>query len=203
MDQKTLETIQKVCKKISKRFKFSIYDEDDIYQECFIICLKLLEKWDGERPLENFLNNSASNKIRSLILAKAGSNSEYLKERRNKIENSMNINNVPDMEIPHYQLDEDEMDNRIIFELIESDLPIHLRKDYLKMKTGQYLPPHKKENLIESIREIYVESLLDKAFTDNIDKYEVYYTIPFKSGILGFTDEGLIVEYAEKEGPLD
>ncbi len=50
-----LETIDRVCKRLSHKFKFGYHSPEDMKQEATIIALEKLHKWDGVRPLENFL----------------------------------------------------------------------------------------------------------------------------------------------------
>jgi hypothetical protein len=54
-EQETLAIIDKVIDRIKKKHVFSYFDLDDIKQEGRIIAIKALEKYDGIRPLENFM----------------------------------------------------------------------------------------------------------------------------------------------------
>lgn len=56
-----LGTIEKVCKNLSHKFKFGSYTAQDMQQEGTIIAIKSLDKWDGVRPLENFLYSCVHN----------------------------------------------------------------------------------------------------------------------------------------------
>lgn len=186
--------MEKVCNKVSKRFKFSCYDVDDIYQEAYLICYDLLDKWDG-RKLENFLTNAASNNLRTFIKKKIGSFNEKIKESKQKIDAPSPIYGFSTDDLPAYWLDQEgEMDEKLLFEKIEDCLPLELRKNYLKLKAGGKLPYHKKEEILAYIRESFVQSVLPRAETvyGNIEG------IPFSSGILGSDEYGYLVKYTEK-----
>jgi hypothetical protein len=57
MNEEHLKVLLKVAKKLSKK-PFSYYTEEDLEQEALIIGLSIYKKWDGVRPLENFLSVS-------------------------------------------------------------------------------------------------------------------------------------------------
>ena len=73
--QETMEIVDNVCRAISKNFAFDHFEPDDIYQEAFIICMEILDKYDGDRPLENFLRVSLKNRLRNF----RRDNSKYYK----------------------------------------------------------------------------------------------------------------------------
>lgn len=47
--------MKKVAKAASYKFQFGYFRPEDIEQEAYILCIQALEKYDGVRPLENFL----------------------------------------------------------------------------------------------------------------------------------------------------
>ena len=145
--------IQKVCKKVSNRFTFDIYDAKDIEQEAFIICMSILNKWNGSN-LENWLTVSVSNRLRNLIKKNGSfSNNKFIQEEKERISNASNINEIPTSELPIYELNIDEIDNKILIDRIEENLTSEQRKDYLKLKTGK-LSKHKKDILLDELKDI-------------------------------------------------
>lgn len=188
-----MKIIDKVCRKLSNRFTFSVYDSDDIYQEAYLICYDLLDKWDG-RNLENFLTNAASNNIRTLINSKVGSSNERLKESRQKIDGPANVYDIPIDELPSYCMNDD-LHEKMLFESIENDLPIEYRKNYLRLKSGSQIQHHKKEEIFSYIREKFVQSVLPRAETVY---HQIEQGIIFSSGILAADEYGYIVNYTEK-----
>jgi len=60
-EQDVLTVIDKVCTRLAYKFKFGSHSVEDIKQEGAIIALESLSKWDGKRPLENFLYTCVHN----------------------------------------------------------------------------------------------------------------------------------------------
>jgi hypothetical protein len=56
-EQEVLDTIESVAKRLAPKFKFGYHDIEDIKQEAFICAAEKLDndKYDGKRPLENWL----------------------------------------------------------------------------------------------------------------------------------------------------
>lgn len=114
------------------------YDLEDIKQEAFIICASALDRWDGERPLENFLAFNLSNRLKSFVRDKLKLQGSLAKA--NKL-----VNEAIEIESVNWDTEKSliEADN-VIEEVLENDfyttldkyIPISLRKDYLKMKAG-------------------------------------------------------------------
>src|SRR6185369_6692752 len=52
-----------VANKLAKKFKFGYRDEDDMKQEAMILAINGLEKYDGKRPLANFLYIHIRNRL--------------------------------------------------------------------------------------------------------------------------------------------
>lgn len=69
-EEQVVEAIQKVAKRLAYKYRFGYHTVQDIEQEAFILVLKpdtqgktLLEKYDGKRPLENFLWTHLRNRL--------------------------------------------------------------------------------------------------------------------------------------------
>ena len=45
-EQLIVDTIKTVARKLSKKFRFGFYTEEDIEQEIAVLCLKSLDKYD-------------------------------------------------------------------------------------------------------------------------------------------------------------
>lgn len=61
-----IKVIEKVINRTCSKYTFGYYERDDIKQEAFIIAINALEKYDGVRPLENFLQVDLGNKLKNL-----------------------------------------------------------------------------------------------------------------------------------------
>ena len=66
-EQQVVDQIDIVCNRISPRYTFYGYTVDDIKQESFIICMEALNRYDGIRPLENFLSVNLSNRLKNFV----------------------------------------------------------------------------------------------------------------------------------------
>lgn len=142
-----------MCKKIAHRFTFDIYTVSDIEQEAFVIALEIIDKWDG-RNLEHWLTVSLSNRLRNLIKKEGHySDNKWIQSRKEGIMYASDIDEIPDNHLPFYEVEYD-LDSKHIFEIVEENLPIEMRRNYLKMKSGEYLERHKAEAVLEKIREI-------------------------------------------------
>lgn len=60
-----VETIRSVARKLSKKYRFGFYNEEDIEQEAFLLIVEkeILQKYDFSKPLENFLAVVLKNRL--------------------------------------------------------------------------------------------------------------------------------------------
>lgn len=54
-ETEVMDTIDKILKGLSVKFKFGYFDADDLYQEGWLFAMKAMETYDDKLPLENFL----------------------------------------------------------------------------------------------------------------------------------------------------
>lgn len=152
-EKETLDKINLVISKISPKYTFSGYDIDDIKQEAFIICMDALERYDEQRPLENFLSVHLSNRLKNFIR-----DNFYVKndEEKKKV-----LMPVP---ITHDQVVYDIIDSpdlTIMLEelkdTIDSKIPASMRMDYLKILNNVYVPKSRKEEILSFIKDLLNE----------------------------------------------
>lgn len=62
-DEEFVSVWNKISKKLSYKFKFGYHDIEDMKQQAAIFALEGLEKYDGVRPLENFLWTHVRNRL--------------------------------------------------------------------------------------------------------------------------------------------
>lgn len=62
-EQELLDTIEIISKKLAYKFKFGYHDIEDMKQQISIFALEGIEKYDYERPLENFLWTHVRNRL--------------------------------------------------------------------------------------------------------------------------------------------
>lgn len=141
--EKTLQIIIKVCDRSKNKFKIDGMSGDDIFQESFLICVKALEKYDGIRPLENFLAFVLANGIKNI----------YRRVNNNKID-CVPIDTVPE----EYLCVEDKVGIQDIISIINEKLSVNVRHDYIKYIHGVFIPHIRRIKLIEEIRRHVDES---------------------------------------------
>ena len=66
-EEETVEIIQRVVDRTAPKYTFYGYTVADMKQEAFIICMDALPRYDGERPLENFLAVHLSNRMKNFV----------------------------------------------------------------------------------------------------------------------------------------
>lgn len=149
VDQETLKIIQKVSDKIAKKYIFLNHDLEDIKQECFILCLQAIPRYNGSIPLEHFLLCHLSNRLKNLKRDRANS-------RHYKILYTAPIDSVP-QEDPCFLLENEEDDlaaERELRSKIDQNLPAEYRKDYLALISGNDIPIGRKTKIRSIIRNI-------------------------------------------------
>lgn len=177
INPKHISLLYKVCRKLASKYTFGYYDADDITQEAFIIGMKLLQKYNRKKgmSLESFLYMSINNRLKDFkrdnyarIFHKCSycnneenpdTPCEYCQRRNWRIEVRKNlmkpidIDNVSTDDEPNIAFQPDFVQDVEIAELmtiIDKELPIALRADYLRMLDGITIAKTKRE-LIESI----------------------------------------------------
>jgi len=63
VDDQTMAVINKVAKRLAKKFTFGYYDVEDIEQQARLIGLEGLASYDNKRPLENYLQVHIKNRL--------------------------------------------------------------------------------------------------------------------------------------------
>ena len=163
-EEEVLQTIKRVSRRYAKKFTFGYYGEEDIMQEAFMISLEAMEKYDGLRPLENFLAVHIRNRlivfVRDNYYRKESSMTDkgkQINETKRMIMDTMDIDLV-DMDRETRLLaffdPEHEIDVRELVNLIDGEIDVDMREDYLKYLDGGKMSKTRKENLINHIQDI-------------------------------------------------
>lgn len=153
-EQETMNVILTVINRIAPRYTFNGYEVDDIKQEAFIICVDALNRYDNCRPLENFLSVNLSNRLKNFVRDNFG-NAKDLEKK--KILAPMSFFHDANCNSQYYEIDLENLDKKQLMELVENNLPINMREDFLKLINGVNLVSTKREALIRKIREIVNE----------------------------------------------
>tara|TARA_Y100000004_G_scaffold192093_1_gene252037 strand:- start:147 stop:671 length:525 start_codon:yes stop_codon:yes gene_type:complete len=156
-EQQVIDQIEVVINRIAPRYTFYGYTIDDIKQESFIICLEALNRYDGIRPLENFLSVNLSNRLKTFVRDNffTGTSNEDRKK----------VFQPAQLEYEDKILDEqnkfgnsyDKMDLQDMVKLVDQYIPASIRMDYLKMTNDIYVAKQRREEIIETIKELLKE----------------------------------------------
>jgi len=132
------------------------YERADMEQEGFIICWKAYKtKWDGVRPLENFLVIHLSRRFKNLVRDITKAQGSYIEAAKNLM-SPISLDSVNwDNESICYE--DDIYENIRIQECkdkINSSIPPYLKKDFLKMLDGVKISKTKSDKIKEIMYEI-------------------------------------------------
>ena len=156
-EQQVTDTITLVCDRIAPKYAFYGYDASDIKQEAFIICAEALNRYDGIRPLENFLSINLSNRLKTFVRDNLFISSSH--EGRKRVSQPAQLdyeNSLVDYN-ESYANSYDKLDMMEKVALIDEYIPANIRMDYLKVVNEVPISKQRREEVIEIIREILKE----------------------------------------------
>ena len=156
-EQQVIDQIDIVCNRIAPRYTFYGYTVDDIKQESFIICMEALNRYDGIRPLENFLSVNLSNRLKNFVR-----DNHFL---GNENTDRQKVYQPAQLDYEDYIVDEenkfsityDHIQKEEIVDAINKYLPANMRMDYLKMINDVYITKQRREEITAMIVDILQE----------------------------------------------
>jgi DNA-directed RNA polymerase specialized sigma24 family protein len=192
-EEEVVATMQKVAKAASYKFQFGYYKPDDIEQEAYILCIEALEKYDGVRPLENFLRVHVKRRLCNLKRDKYERRKPcfscplkaYIKDKdlctayeskddcklyvnwlarnssKKNLMNPVSWDNTDDVDESEMHYDTDILDDLAVQELLQlldTNIPSEVRKDWIKIKNGIKIPKHRRAKVKEEIALILKEN---------------------------------------------
>jgi DNA-directed RNA polymerase specialized sigma subunit len=153
-EQEVTAIIQKVCERSAPKYTFYGYDSRDMIQEANIICIEALERYDEERPLENFLAANLSNRLKNFVrdnhFVACSDDNRAKVYKPAQLDNDNTIEHWIDVKL--YWLDE--IDRKSLLKIIDKELPASMRLDYLKMQNDVYIAKSRREEIIKKTQEI-------------------------------------------------
>lgn len=155
MNDEQFRIIQEIAKKISPRYVFGSYEKDDIEQEAIMMGLDGLKRYDGIRPLENFLYTHINNRLKNFkrdnyYRVTTGSAEKVQQAKKDLFGASAAID-----PIIYFEEDISEViDLKESIEKINEKLPSKYRADYLKMANGAKVPKKRKAEILSLIKQI-------------------------------------------------
>jgi len=164
-EQEVLAVIEKIANRYCHKFKFGYFTAEDIKQEAFIIAVDALDRYDETRPLENFLSSHVKNRLinfkRDNYCRQQKEDADIKWELRNNAKKflmePLDISNIRDEQEKNMRNENDFIEDiftREMFDLIDSELPVDLRSDYLRIKDGVYVPKPRRQQIYDEISKI-------------------------------------------------
>jgi len=153
-EKQVMDQIHAVVNRIAPKYTFQGYEIDDIKQEAFLICMDALDRYDPQRPLENFLSVHLSNRLKNFIR-----DNYYVKdvdENKKKILRAGSISETPN--IVELVSGADDIEINEVKKIIDKKLDPSYRADYLKIINGIYVNKKRRELIIENIMSILKDS---------------------------------------------
>jgi DNA-directed RNA polymerase specialized sigma24 family protein len=168
MDEKTLKIIKRVCHRLAEKFTFGFYDPEDIEQEAFIMALAALPRFNPEIScLETFLHVDVCNKLKTFkrdhfqrtdftcsYCGRQDPTCEHCQRRewrhaaKKHLMEPIDIDHVNGDTERNMYINTDflaDIELSEIISLINMNLDIALREDYLKMLEGITIPKVKRQ----------------------------------------------------------
>jgi DNA-directed RNA polymerase specialized sigma24 family protein len=156
-EQEVVDQINKVCDRIAPKYTFYGYTTNDIKQESFMICMEALNRYDENRPLENFLSVNLSNRLKNFVR-----DHHFVK---NDNGDRVKVLQPAQLDYEHTIVDEegkfstsyDDLEIKTMVELINEHLPASIRMDYLRMINDVYITKQRRDEVLEIIEGILKE----------------------------------------------
>ena len=177
--------VEKISSTLCKKFRFGYLVEEDIKQECYILAIAALEKYNGKHPLENYLRVCIKKRLCTFKrdnyqrLYEKKCSCKFCKDKSESHDYKMNcsryknwyennqrkkniispiglqqVNNTNADKLVREDNVEKLVDDGEIFEIIDRKLPVQMRSDYLKMKSGSKISKSREDEILCKIREI-------------------------------------------------
>jgi DNA-directed RNA polymerase specialized sigma24 family protein len=156
-EQEVIDQITKVCNRIAPKYTFYGYTANDIKQESFMICMEALNRYDQNRPLENFLSVNLSNRLKNFVR-----DHHFVK---NDHGDRVKVLQPAQLDYEHTIVDEkgkfstsyDDLEIKTMVALINEHLPASIRMDYLRMINDVYITKQRRDEVLEIIEGILKE----------------------------------------------
>lgn len=150
-----LETITRVANRLARKYVFGYFAREDIEQEAILMGYDALKRYDGVRPLENFVYTHINNRLKTFkrdnyFRLNAGT-AEAIQQAKKNIMDPISIDKVN----PYKEPANTEYKEARCY--IDDFLPACIRKDYLRMCAGVKISKPIKARVL-----IVLKDLMDK-----------------------------------------
>lgn len=155
-EEQVVMTITRVSSRLANKYTFPNFEEDDISQEAFIIGMEALDRYDGVRPLENFLSVHIKNRLKNFkrdhYYRPDEGKAEEIQQGKKKLLEAGSIDEMRSFICSKES--SNSLEERELVDYIDLHLSANMRGDYLRFKNDQTLTKTKKANLLDELRQI-------------------------------------------------
>ena len=186
-EQEVIDIIDNIANRLCYKFKFGYHTADDMKQEARVFAWQGLEKYDGERPLENFLWTHVRNRLYNFKrnnysrLEKPCDTCEFFinkqcakydkQEHCSLYKGWLDRNNAKKSLMHSVSVEYDQKQEesnsfstlftREIMELIDVELHVSYREDWIRFINNLKLGKNRKKILIAAIFDVLKENNID------------------------------------------
>ena len=152
--------IIRIAESVGPKYSFGYYDEDDMIHECIFLGYAALEKFEvGKGELENFVRVYMSNRVKNFKRKHYYRLDTKHADVKMNLMNPIDISQVDDEEESSMQVSNNITSSiacREIFELIDRELPVEYRQDYLRIKDGmeKTVPIKRRKEIMNMLKDI-------------------------------------------------
>jgi len=152
-EREVIKEISAVIDRIAHKYTFYGYEIDDIKQEAFIMCIDAMDRYDANRPLENFLSVHLSNRLKNFVRDHHFTKDEADKKR---IVMPGQLNHE-DRLVDQHGDEGESLDYQHMSYILDLKLPASVRADYLKIMHDAHVSKSRREEVLSLIKEIMEE----------------------------------------------
>ena len=158
-EQEVIDVITKVSESLSNKFTFAFYTTEDIKQEAFIMGMEGLDRYDENKPLENFMYVHIGNRLKNFkrdnYFRQDEGKAERAQRRKKSLLEPANLENFS------VARQEDDVLSRIsnseLAEIVQKKVPASMRSDFLRLCAGVSISKSRKLEIESIIRRIIGE----------------------------------------------
>ena len=187
-EQEVLDVIDGIANRLCYKFKFGYHSPDDMKQQARLFAWEGLEKYDGKRPLENFLWTHVRNRLYNFKrnnysrLEKPCDTCEFYiskkctafvdqeechlykgwLDRNNSKKNLMHSISVEFDQKEHETASLSTLFAKEVMELLDKELHVRFREDWIRLLNSLKLNKARKDKLLEEIESVLKENNIDQ-----------------------------------------
>ncbi len=155
-EEQVITTISRISSRLANKYTFPNYEAEDIEQEAFIIGMEAMNRYDENRPLENFLSihikNRLSNFKRDNYYRPDDGKAEQIQQGKKRLLDAAPVDDIRNILVAAEC--SDSLEERELLDYVDLRLPANMRSDYLRFLNNQTLTKTKKTKLLGVLKDI-------------------------------------------------